>query len=673
MKQSKYSSGMIPTTDDLDFEARSKNYAIEQTRFDFLKQQTTVPNDKVKGVVPNSGLTASAESRPLRAYTSISVGPNSDTINIYSGIAYDGFEGRSNRIWVPDIPTNVPLNPAAAVANYSDIDMPDEVQTKDFTTATRPPRLVLGPDGTSRAFTVADDATNPWYVCIKFVWGEYDPITIPIDGSQEDSKVYESYEIRVSQNTAAQLYGIDLDPWLQLATLNWDGSTLLISSDDRVFASAVTTLEEELIVQHQNYYHDNGIISTDLSKLLCGIDNTSPYLVTFTDPAFTSTEGMNIDGQFVTLVTGTSVEFDPATDPASHYWIYIDTEGIPRKTTDSGLAAQYLTLCEVSWDPAIPIITGPGGEGVPRDYRQFGTISVGQLSQKILGNTYDILMDMTLERVSDELKSARDLLVGNGIYIWPGHSSGPYVGGAGSLGANYVGAIVSVNNLNTWDRLFLNGRECNSLYGDSNVTISGAAGNYLVYADAMNSRDYHGYYYLNTQSYSPPVSDDRYPICWVTFDGAVITVLVDLRVYHQIGYWHIQRNRNVSGSNTLPQLLVWMNGLITGLAAGAWSSRVWLTDDWGGGFGQGGTSAGNPLFAARPVLQVYVEVTGDDSWEAGPDVTDDFTFVLSASGLYFTIHNGTGDAQNYRWGCVGPSYTNGLSTIQGADNPTYDT
>jgi len=88
MKQTVYSSGMIPTTDDLDFEARAKNLAIEQTRYDLLEQQGTF----VKGVVQGSGMTSSHTDDPLKVYLEGLV------VNIYSGVAYDSFERRARPV-----------------------------------------------------------------------------------------------------------------------------------------------------------------------------------------------------------------------------------------------------------------------------------------------------------------------------------------------------------------------------------------------------------------------------------------------------------------------------------------------------------------------------------------------------------------------------------------------
>jgi len=688
MKQAKYTSGMIPTVDDFDFEARSKNYSIEQTRFDLLVQHTTSPNDKVKGVVADSGMTPGFEDRPLMVY--ITTG---DTVNVYSGVGYDGFERRSNRIWVPDDPSNVPLNPAAAVSNYSDIDMPDEVQTKDFTSELRPPRTVLGPNGTSRAFTAAD-ASGAWYVCIKFVQGEYDPITLPIDGSQEDSKLYESYEIRVSQSTAADLYGVDLDPWMQLATLNWDGTELTIVSDDRVFAGAIAQLTDDLIVSHQWRYHDNAIISSDTSLLLPVIDNVN-HRVNITNTSFTAQEGMNIQGSFLQdVLTPYYAQFDPTVDASNYYWIYVDYQGYIRKTTTEDTARENLPLCQVYYDQAgneirRNISISPISYE-PFDRRHFGTITQRQLSNLILGDTWLEHISHSLGEVSDELIDHRWYQHGYGLIVDAMQTgSFIYVAGSGSLAASIAGTAIAVTDLGNDDYLYLQGREIHERIGDTQVDFAAATpGTYVVYAQfaPRTLSPTKNAYLLQRGTYSVPMSYYEYPICTVDWDGAVLdpSSLEDKRVYGSIGYEAIQRNDNAQHMNTLPQLLNAMWGSVA-INANTSSPFIYFTDDWGpANPGGGGTASGRPVFPIRPLIMVYVEEAGPILYStlfSGAD-TDTGTPVYGniqgyyqqmVSNLGFAIVNTNSSPRTFYWIAIGPPFTNSVgSAIQGRKNPTYD-
>jgi len=675
MKQAKYASGMIPTTDDLDFEARSKNYSIEQSRYDLLIQYTTSPNDKVKGVVANSGMTSGFEDRPLQVY--ITTG---DTASIYSGVGYDGFEGRSNRIWVPDDPADVPLTPAAAVSNYDNIDMPDEVQTRDFTTATRPPRTSV------KAFTAAD-ASGAWYVCIKFVTGDYDPIVIPSDGSQDDAKAYESYEISIAQLTAAQLYAADGDPWMQLATLNWDGAELTIVSDDRVFAGAISQLTDELLTTHQERYHDNAIISPQTSLLLPVIDNVN-YRVNITNTAFTSGEGMNIQGSFLQDVLAPYyAQFNAAEDSSGYYWIYIDYQGYVRKTTVEDTAREGLVICQVYYDQPTPEIrrnaTTDPLSYEPYDRRHFGTIAQRQLSNLILGGAWTERVDYTLEEAGDELVTHRWYEHGHGLVVdaW-NVGTFIYAAGAGSLGASAAGTVVTVNDLSARDYLYVQGREIRERAGSGQVDFSAiaVAGTYLVYAQYPSvalwpSRQA---YMLRAQLYSTPVSYWVYPICTVDWDpvGSTLSNLVDKRVYNTIGYAHTQRNSNAQQRNTLPQLLNWMNGSITGLGAGAVSSPIYLTDDWGpANYAGGGTVNGQAMFATRPIIFAYVYELGvGTGWSNilfGEDGTNGYS-VLTVTNSVFRIRNQWGVSHDFAWAAVGPPFLNTLTAIEGRNNPTYD-
>lgn len=682
MKQVNYTSGMIPTVDDLDFEARSKNYAIEQTRYDLLIQHTISPNDKVKGVVADSGLTSGFEDRPLLVY--IATG---DTANVYSGVGFDGFEGRSNRIWVPDDPADVPLNPSAAVTNYDNIDIPDEVQTKDFTTASRPPRTDL------KTFTAAD-ASGTWYVCIKFVFGEYDPITISTDGSQEDSKLYESYDISVAQLTAAELYAADGDPWMQLATLNWDGAALTIVSDDRVFAGTISQLTDELLTTHQWRYHDNAIISPQTLLLLPVIDNVNQR-VNITNTTFTAYEGMNIQGTFFQdILAPYYAQFDATIDSAGYYWIYVDYQGYIRKTTVEATAREGLPICQVYYAQATPeirrnVTTDPLSYE-PFDRRHFGTITERQLSDMILGDTWQEHISHSLGEASDELISHRWYEHGHGLVIdaWQ-VGSFIYAPGAGSLGASVAGTIVGISDLGARDYLYIQGREVRERAGVGQVDFSavGASGTYLVYAQFSPATLWpsKNAYVLRYRAYTVPLSYWEYAICTVDWDavGGTLSNLVDKRVYNTIGYAHIQRSNNAQQRNTLPQLLNWMRGSFS-VGSHASSSPIYLTDDWGpANYGGGGTVSGQVMFPVKPVIIVYVDdpAANYSTYFHGMD-TDTGTggyaniqgyALFNVSNYAFQVVNHAGGTRVFDWIAIGPPFLNNVAAIQGRDNPTYDT
>jgi hypothetical protein len=682
MKQAKFPSGIIVTSDDLDFEARSKNYSIEQTRFDLLTQQPiTSVNRYVKGVVAKSGMTSGNENNPLMVYIS-----NNKEVSVYSGVAYDGFASRSNRIWVPDIPADVPINPAAAVTNHRYIDMPDEVQTKDFTTATRPPREKVEIAAGRRAFSAAD-ASGAWYACIKFVYGDYDPITISSDGSQEDSKRYESYEIRVSQGTAAQLYGIDGDPWMQLATLNWNGTILTLVSDDRVFASAITSLTDELLVTHQKFYHDSAIISTNHSLLLCSIDNTN-HKVDVTNTTFTAQDGMNINGKFLqNLLTPYYAQFNSAVDATNYYWIYVDENGYIRKTVTEATARGGLPLCQVYYDQATNQIWRMAGvySTIPYDHRHFGTITQRQLSNRILGEGWTEAGALTIKDLAAELISHRDNQHGNGIYT-PLGSNFVYPATTGSLGANATAFdTVTISDLNGGDYLYLDGWQLNARYGNNQVQFTGAdiAGLYVIYARHVGYLypDIHAYI-LDKMLYIPPLADFHYPICTVNWDGVnTLTYLKDKRVYRHVGYAHVQRNNNASNMNTLPELLCTIWGEVT-VGADSQSNIIYLTDNWGSGYGGGGTATGRPLFPIKPLIMVYEAVNtpptlftaalfGGES-VGSPPVLQGY-HPSNITFYYFQVRNYTAGSRTFYWIAIGPAVTNSLgNAVWGRDNPTHD-
>jgi len=670
MKQSLFSSGMIPNTDDFDFEARAKNLAIEQTRYDLLEQQDTF----VKGVVRGSGLTSSHTDDPLKVYLEGLV------VNIYSGVAYDAFERRARRIWVPDVPTDVPLNPAEAESNYDNIDMVDEVQSKDFTTALRPPRTSL------KTFSAAD-ASGSWYVCIRFAYGGYDPITVPIDGSQEDSKRYEGYQISVSQLTASNLYTTTGYPWMQLATLSWDGSTLTIASDDRVYASCVITADEELILQHQDRFHGNAIVSEDHSKLTCILNNT-PANPRFEidNYGFTSDEGMHINGYFVQTINNTYVQFDP-TMTSDTYYAYMDSEGTLRATTLFGIAALHLILCSFYYDSAanqLRLSAGAtSGFGV-NDRRVFGTAGKYEVANWIVGDNYDYDGDLSLEEASDEFMNHRYFTHGNGLINYSDTTHPPSSYDDGSLGCNLVngGTTVIVNALDPGDKLFIKGYELYTLDGDSTLTVSGGAGRKVVYTyRSAAAPDPRHSYKLSITAFSGTMPDHQIPLCTFYWDGAQIVIdgsnpVLDKRVWGTIGYWHTQRNKNDAGNNNLPQPLVCIWGTISGVTHLGNSGDIFLTHDWGNGNGGGGSdpaAGGKPIFAVKPSIVAYQEsvIPGVYQTDGFGDTTNGYR-VTHVTADTFRIYNNLGSTKQFYWVAIGPAFTNLAATIEGKNNPSYD-
>jgi len=671
MKQALFSSGMIPTTDDFDFEARAKNLAVEQTRYDLLVQQGTF----VKGIVSGSGMTSGHTDDPLEVYL------ESLVVNIYSGVAYDAFEGRARRIWVPDAPTDVPVNPADAVTNHDNIDMVDEVQSKDFTTALRPPRTSL------KTFSAADASGN-WYVCIRFAYGGYDPITVPIDGSQENSKRYESYQISVSRYTASNLYTTTGYPWIQLAKLNWDGSSLTIVSDDRVYASCTITVDEEHVRQHQDRFHGNAIISEDRTKLTCILNNV-PANPRFEldNYTFTSDEGMHVSGYFVQTVRNTYVQFDP-TMVSGVYYAYIDSEGTLRATTTIGIASSRLILCSFYYDSATNQLqlTNVDTTAAVRDRRVFGSAGRYEVANWIVGNNYDYDNDLNLEEASDELVGHRYYSHGNGIINYSEAAHPPSNYDDGSLGCNLVngGTQVTVNNMDPSDRLYLNGWMLDTLSGSSVLTISGGAGRKVVYASRAGlAVDPRHSYDLDFQAFPGTMPDYQFPLCTFYWNGAQIVIdgsnpVLDKRVWSTIGYWHMQRNKNAAGNNNLPQPLVCMWGEITIAADGSESNDIFLTHDWGTGYGGGGSdpaAGGKPVFAVLPSIMIYHWDSTPSKWECigwGSTTLEGGYSIHDMLYDRFNIYNNNGTNQLYHWIAIGPAYTNLAATIEGKNNPSFD-
>ena len=665
MKQSFFSTGQITTIDDLDFIERSKQFAIEQTRFDLLSS---------RGVVTNSGTTPGHQSDPLRVYLS---GAPPRTVNIYGGIAYDAFEGRSRRIWVPNDPTDIPLNPAEAVSNHDNIDMQAEVQTKDFGAAFRPSRLNL------KTFAVTDPIGN-YYVCIRYDYGTYDPITIEMDGHQENSKMYESYLISVSKSTAAQLTATTGIPWIQLATLLWDGLDLTLESDDRVLASATVTVTEEAVVRHQDLFHSNCIVSQDTTKLNCTIPIAAhPARVDIGNTTFSAGEGMLINGVFVQLMSSSSITFSPVMG-SGVYYLYVDSVGVPRASQDFSLASAGCVLGSVYYDAVADAlrISNAIYDFVVRDRRSFGSIGKYDLSSKILGLGYLELDDLKIKDLSNELISHRDNSHGNGLYA---HSAAPYVAGVGSFGATKNGLKIEVNDLAGGDVLYLDGWEIRSRSGPYGFVDFSASPNatYLVYAQRQPLGLDNHMYDLRSEVYNPPVAETKYPICVVEKAGGVLGNPRDLRVYGAVGYYHVQRNNNSANRNTLPQLLTCMHGSTPVIAADDDSDVIYLTDDWGvaGSYGGGGTASGKPVFAALPSIQVYSRISGWPSYDSlgfggyqvGVNFYGYYLIEVSPTGISFKIRNfSTLTAHQFYWIAIGPPCLNdNVAVLKGRDNPTY--
>lgn len=677
MKQPIFTSGMIPSADDLDFQARSKNYGIEQTRYDLLEQQAT----RVKGVVKDSGLTSGHLDEPLKVYVT------GTTVHIYSGVAYDGFEGRSNRIWVPDDPSDIPSDAAAAVSNYDNVDMPDETLAKDFSTEMRPPREDI------KTFTAADLNGN-WYVSIRHISGGYDPITIPSDGSQANSKRYDSYVISVSRTSAASLFATDGYPWIQLATLNWDGGTVWLESDDRVFASCTVTVDEEQIQLHQTRFHSNAIISEDRTKCQIVINNITLQME-LSNSTLASSEGLLINGKFLQTVNNTFVQFDP-TMVAGFYYFFINDAGTFEATVFFDTASENLFLGQCYWNGVdrLQLSSAITAQEV-RDRRRFGGIGKYNLDWEIVGPTYDYDDNLSLEQVHNEFTRHRGYPHGNCIVIDPVSTTLLPVGASsyqtGSLGCIFGPDFVSVNDVDPDDRVFASGSvgshgmqgfELYTLFptGANTVTITGGAGRRLVYVsreslapDGMHS------YSVNVRAFNGAVNQNaEFPLCTFYWNGLAVQIdathpVVDRRVWGSIGYAHIQRNKNSAGNNNLPQLLVCMWGQITGVGWGA-SDTIYMTHDWGDGTGGGGSdiaSGGKQVFATKPALNVYKLVTGPpDEWHTVYSGTD---FSVNLWNEYsFEIYNNTGLLnQTFYWIATGPPFINNAPFIRGKNNPNY--
>lgn len=692
MKQPVFSSGMIPSSDDLGFQARTKNYSIEQTRFDLLEQQAS----RVKGVIKDSGLTSGHTDDPLLVYITDSA------IHIYSGVAYDGFEGRSNRIWVPDDPSDVPADAAAAVSNYDNVDMPDETIAKDFSTGLRPSREDI------KTFSAAD-LSGTWYVCIRHEYGDYDPITIPSDGSQADSKRYDSYVIEVSRSSASSLFASDGLPWIQLATLTWDGSTLWLDSDDRVFASCTVTVDEEQIQLHQTRFHSNAIISEDRTKLQIVINNITLQME-LSNYTLGSSEGMLINGQFIQTVNNQFIQFDP-TMVAGFYYFYVNETGTFDATVNFSTADSYLFLGQCYWNGVDRLqLTASITTAEIRDRRRFGGIGRYNLDWEIVGPTYDYDGNLSLEQAHDEFVNHRGRPHGNCVIIDPSLTTLLPVGvnsyQTGSLGCTFGADFVTVNGVDSGDQVLacstISGQmqtfELDTLFptGANTVTISGGAGRYLVYIERESlAPDGLHSYSVNVKSFNGTVAQyGEFPLCTFYWNGAAVQIdatnpVVDRRVWGSIGYAHIQRNKNSAGNNNLPQLLVWMYGELD-VAADSYSDEIFLTHDWGDGYGGGGsdpTGDGVRAFAVKPLLKVYVQGpsavvapwptplpcagTLYSDFFDGPYSDDTGYSAICFEETSFRIINAWGTQEHFYWVAVGPALINSANYIKGKNNPNY--
>jgi len=671
VKGARYSHGMIVTSDDLNFTESSKSAAISQLGDNLLEDQTVTQGGAsitTKGIIRGSGETPSFEDQPLKVYIT-----GGTTVNIYSGTAYSCSEGKVYRIWVPNSPTDVPKTDSAAITNHDNIDAITEVQSRDFFTSARPSRTDI------KTFTTSD-ASGTWYVCIRYAEGTYDPIVIPNDGSIVDSKTYESYVISVSRSHAAALSAEDGYNWIPLATLNWDGSTLSIESDDRVYASCTTTTQDKLIVDHQNIMHENCIISTDHTVLSLTVDNTL-HRIYFSPPSFSGDSGLLINGYFVQNIANNSVSFDP-TMSSGLYYLYIDVNGVFRATTNYTVANNGCLLGSCYYSSTSNLITmysGTTAEMV-RDRRQFGSIGKYQLASDILGEDYSAFDDLKIKDLSDELISHRDNSHGNGLYL--GGGSAPYPAGSGSLAANISGTRVLVTGIASTDKLYLDGWECTQTWGNSYVDFTGyGTDTYIVYAVRSSLAPNPRYIELKICSRSTSISDNWYPICKVTWNGVSLSNLIDLRVYNTIGYNHIQKNRNAYGRNSLPQLLTCMWGVTPKINAESSSDYIYLSSDWSGthsatNYAGGGTSSGSRVFATTPMIMVYrvgtLVVTDNRGWGgAGSGETLGY-YVNFVSETSFKIYNLDDDAYAFYWIAIGPSYEDTITNIlMGGDNPHY--
>jgi len=672
MKGTKFNNASIVTVDDLDFESRSKAKSIEQLGMDLLENQLAAQpkggigatSVLVKGIIKNSGMTSGYENEPLGVFiTGTSVG-------VYSGIAYSSHEGVAARIYVPNTPDDIPSTSAAATTNHDNIDMIDEIQVNEFIAGSRPPRTNININGKT-AFTSADPSGN-YYICIKYVLGYYDSETVPNDGSLADTKMYDSYEIRISLFNAATLSASDVTNWLPLATYNWNGTTLTLVSDDRLYASCTVSVTDELIVQHQNRYHENCILSEDHTKLALTVNPIHSPTLSFTPPAFTGDEGILVNGVFIQTLSASVIQFS-TTMVSGIYYAYIDGVGVPRATTNYTTATYGCILGSCYYNQGTDVITlnASSTDAIVRDRRAFGSIGQYQLSTKILGESYNTLDDLKIKELSDELITHRDNNHGNGL--WLASDTTPYTNGNGSLAATLNGVSVTVNDILNGDKLYLDGWECTKVHGSLSVTPT-ANTTSIIYAQRETIADNMHEIFLWYQG-NAPVADNQYPICRVVKGAVNVTSVEDLRVYGTIGYWHTQRNSNVNGLNNLPQPLTCMWGTTPSILAGAPSSPIIMSSNWSGihsatYYAGGGTSSGERVFATEPLIYVYRLNAGVwNNLEFG-NAFGYYIYNITPTG--FLIRNGFGTSEIFRWIATGLPYENTITTIlQGEDNPRY--
>lgn len=644
MKKTEYTNATVVTEDDLDFTEESKIKAIEQTRYDFLS---------IKGVIENSGTTPGAESYPLKVYLT---GSPANVVNVYGGVAYDSYQGRSRRIWVPNKPSDVPASLAEAQASQDNIDMPQENQAEDFTTGSRPPRTNI------KTFT-ASDAQGTYYVSIRYKEGTYSPRVSPATGQVFHSKVYESYEFNVSAAPASSLG----EEWIQLATLSWDGNELTIQSDDRPLASATVTGTEERVTQHQTRLHDNAIIRSSFSYnyLHPVVDNTNKR-VTLENTAFASGDGILVNGTFLTSLASTSVDFSD--NPAStYYYLYIDETGNFLRTDQLDVAEQYLLVCRVYYDqstqtlliaaPAsIPESVSPSSYQVVQDRRRFG--SVGPKSFNLMGGNWSLEQDKLFsEVINDQLSHQQGNHTNHIVHDGVPPSS--------SLQASAIGGgLVEVADIASGDYAWINGYRITGIIGGSTTLdfSTSADGDYYIYAQRWTfiGMDTTSRQYCSIRtSTTYPTAASQLQIAKVTVSGGSVTAIRDLRVFGGIGFSDFARMRNAYNKDLLPIPLQIMYGDGT-LNAGD-SVEIYLTDDWGNSSnpGKGGTSSGVALFRyTPPLVQIWVYNTVSGRWYPAEYILDasgaqGFVYSIDDNNKVLTLQNTTTFNYSYRWLAIG--------------------
>lgn len=582
MKGARFSTGMLYLSDDFQFIEDSKAKAIEETRYDLLQNP---------GVVRDSGTTPGHESEPLKVYVETD---NPRAISVYGGIAYDKVDGRSRRIWVPDEPTNVPENYAEALSS-SNVDMAEEYSAgNDF--PGRPSRRFI------KVFDPVLDTPGVYYVFIGYKSGEYYPRPLPTSEQVTYVRVYDSYEFRVlgPDPSASEVTALKSQGYLQLATLEWDGTAVTVSSDDRQFASALLYGDAELLAQHQRRFHIPSAIkrSDETYDYLKPVINNGPeYYVELQNVNFEENDGYVVNGQFLTTVRNTRVYFG-SSDSSGLWFLYIDGDGYFSKTQDFVLADSQLPICAVQWTGSE--ITFPTDSTIyqPADYRIFGTVGTGEVSffgaqsWGHLGGPY-----------YTELVNAFKLLSQVPRLI----SSNP---STSSLRVSAFGNSVSITPLQGDDVVVFNGMVFSEVV---NTEIAGLdAGTYYFYVSAPYASlttPGNNLRYTLKVSYDTtydPYATDRLYIAEVTVEssgGGYTASVVDLRPVGAILPTLFAKHLSTVGGieqNVLPQPLICVSGTCTVTTQEATpTTRVYLTSD--------GTEDGVKLFWAPPLLQFYLE------------------------------------------------------------------